>query len=547
MVDRPANKRKFLVFKRADGTEQRVELMSTDTKLTLNKETKQSVLAALASPLDLLTTLVAKVETALETDELLALPESLVTDALGIGQAVVATVAPSLQHEVEAAQQAIELAKSAGTGATIMKNVIEAANAAAAKLEEPTGKLNAETLAVVKRIHAGLSVLKARFPVSLTKSEDDLPAPALALPSDLGKASGVAARVLREVADTGAAVLKAMEALESGTLLKAGPVRAIVRMSDSAQALEEKFPAEAAADVAVSVSKARLVELAKGMASPADVAMALAGVIKELPGTPQDIMDAVGALCEMIAPYCNGGAAAGGSADQVAMSEKADVAKAEWDTAYINDLPDSAFLYIEAGGSKDADGKTEPRSLRHFPVRDASGAVDEAHARDAIGRIPQSDAPGLDDAKKASLQDEARKLMESVKKTEVVETTKTEPAPAASETATPPAAVSTEITVTPTPNPELEKAIAELNKATEIIKKLEGEQKTVITKHEGEVATLKADIAKLQKSTEAPASRPTEGSPARVNKTGNGVPIYPNDYNDPEYKAAVAKAGGLVY
>jgi hypothetical protein len=63
---------------------------------------------------------------------------------------------------------------------------------------------------------------------------------------------------------------------------------------------------------------------------------------------------------------------------------------AVWDTAFINDLPDSAFLFIEDGGEKDADGKTVPRGLRHFPVRDTAGAVDLPHLRNALARIPQS-------------------------------------------------------------------------------------------------------------------------------------------------------------
>lgn len=63
---------------------------------------------------------------------------------------------------------------------------------------------------------------------------------------------------------------------------------------------------------------------------------------------------------------------------------------AVWDTAFINDLPDSAFLFIEDGGEKDADGRTVPRGLRHFPVRDTAGAVDLPHLRNALARIPQS-------------------------------------------------------------------------------------------------------------------------------------------------------------
>ena len=66
---------------------------------------------------------------------------------------------------------------------------------------------------------------------------------------------------------------------------------------------------------------------------------------------------------------------------------------AVWDTAYMNNLPDSAFLYVQAGGTKDAQGMTVPRSLRHFPVKDAGGKLDMPHLRNALVRIPQSNAP----------------------------------------------------------------------------------------------------------------------------------------------------------
>lgn len=64
--------------------------------------------------------------------------------------------------------------------------------------------------------------------------------------------------------------------------------------------------------------------------------------------------------------------------------------KAVWSTAFINNLPDSSFAYIESGGSKDEEGKTKPRSLRHFPYKDASGKVDLPHLRNALARAPQS-------------------------------------------------------------------------------------------------------------------------------------------------------------
>jgi 2'-5' RNA ligase len=86
---------------------------------------------------------------------------------------------------------------------------------------------------------------------------------------------------------------------------------------------------------------------------------------------------------------------------------------AEWSTAYVNTLPDSSFLYIsksEATG-KDEDGRTVPRSARYFPVKDANGRVDLPHVRNAIARIPQSNAEGLTDAKKTGLQNQARGLL----------------------------------------------------------------------------------------------------------------------------------------
>ncbi len=54
--------------------------------------------------------------------------------------------------------------------------------------------------------------------------------------------------------------------------------------------------------------------------------------------------------------------------------------RAELSSAEQNDLPDSAFAYIEPGGKKDADDKTTPRKLRHYPVHD------KPHAQNALAR-----------------------------------------------------------------------------------------------------------------------------------------------------------------
>ena len=48
-------------------------------------------------------------------------------------------------------------------------------------------------------------------------------------------------------------------------------------------------------------------------------------------------------------------------------AQPADVAKAEMSGKSKNDLPDSAFAYIESGGKKDDEGKTTPRRSAPLP------------------------------------------------------------------------------------------------------------------------------------------------------------------------------------
>lgn len=58
-----------------------------------------------------------------------------------------------------------------------------------------------------------------------------------------------------------------------------------------------------------------------------------------------------------------------------------------------NDLPDSAFAYIEPGGKKDAEGKTVPRSKRHLPYKNAQGQIDLPHVRNALARLSNTQIP----------------------------------------------------------------------------------------------------------------------------------------------------------
>jgi hypothetical protein len=73
-----------------------------------------------------------------------------------------------------------------------------------------------------------------------------------------------------------------------------------------------------------------------------------------------------------------------GATDVEVKTVEGDVEKAEMSAKEMNDMPDSDFAYVEPGGTKDEDGKTVPRSNRHFPIHD------KAHVRNALARAPQS-------------------------------------------------------------------------------------------------------------------------------------------------------------
>lgn len=89
-----------------------------------------------------------------------------------------------------------------------------------------------------------------------------------------------------------------------------------------------------------------------------------------------------------------------------------EILKAKWSNKFINDLPDSSFLYIKPGGEKDEDNKTKPRSLRYFPIKDPNGSIDLPHLRNALARITQSALPK---EVKESLIKAAKKMLEDTK------------------------------------------------------------------------------------------------------------------------------------
>jgi hypothetical protein len=80
--------------------------------------------------------------------------------------------------------------------------------------------------------------------------------------------------------------------------------------------------------------------------------------------------------------------------------------EAEWDTAYINDLPDSSFAVIEPAYPE----KTQDKRCRHLPFKDKDGKVDLPHLRNALARMNQIE-PVTDSISTADLRAKAQKAL----------------------------------------------------------------------------------------------------------------------------------------
>jgi hypothetical protein len=100
------------------------------------------------------------------------------------------------------------------------------------------------------------------------------------------------------------------------------------------------------------------------------------------------------------------------SAEECMRSLFGQLTEATWTAASINDLPDDAFAYIESGGKKDASGKTVPRSLRHFPLKDKNGKYDQAHVVNALQRLNQTT---VSDSAKASIKSKIKTAYHALK------------------------------------------------------------------------------------------------------------------------------------
>lgn len=83
---------------------------------------------------------------------------------------------------------------------------------------------------------------------------------------------------------------------------------------------------------------------------------------------------------------------------------------AKWTRAYMNRLPDDAFLYVdkECVEVRDAQGRSHPLECRYFPFKNQAGNVDLPHLRNALARIPVTRLPS---DVKSKVRDKAERLL----------------------------------------------------------------------------------------------------------------------------------------
>lgn len=89
----------------------------------------------------------------------------------------------------------------------------------------------------------------------------------------------------------------------------------------------------------------------------------------------------------------------------------------KWTRAYINDLSDSAFAIVSARLKKDTDDKSK---YRGYSYKNADGAIDVSHLRNALARIAQmiEGSPGIgkSDFNEEELKSGQKKLIAAAKK-----------------------------------------------------------------------------------------------------------------------------------
>jgi HK97 family phage major capsid protein/HK97 family phage prohead protease len=174
-----------------------------------------------------------------------------------------------------------------------------------------------------------------------------------------------------------------LEAIKSGSLTGMSYTGVFLRSDPPLRPFERYGPDRAGELQLVTRLETALIEYGP-TPNPTFADAAIVGVRNRRPQVDETEPQVEPQEREIITVAARADAAAEPVEDDVAEEAQDPVERAQMSSGAINDLPDSAFAYIEPGGTKDDQGKTVPRSKRHFPIHDA------AHVRNALARAPQS-------------------------------------------------------------------------------------------------------------------------------------------------------------
>jgi hypothetical protein len=197
LVDRAANKKRFLVVKRASAK-------SGDDKmpdLTMSKGHKERALKGLTDGLEALTALVETVRGAAEVDVAVPVWPSALTDGvLGLAKSLLSSAHPNVEQTpavTEAAKTiADEIAKTEPPA--MFKSAGDEAKDLAEKIDAVDGAIAPELADAVKGLLVKIEAAAVKATLDVTKIDAPIDPK---LPINVVKASGVASRILREVAD----------------------------------------------------------------------------------------------------------------------------------------------------------------------------------------------------------------------------------------------------------------------------------------------------------------------------------------------------------
>jgi hypothetical protein len=214
IVDRAANRRKFLVVKRGSA-------MSDEIKKV--EEQAPTVLQALSDGLGKLVGIVERVKQAMETTPEVekSLDSSLASELHLVGTSL-----------LKVAEIPVDTSKAEGVLTQTLRSVAETAMSIAQSVAE-SAQLKPSDLEGVKALAAKLMSVCESYPSPVTQGED----------AELEKAEGILSRTLRQVSEQ---AMSLAQSVGESTELKSDDLDAVKAISDKLKSVIDKYPSPVA-------------------------------------------------------------------------------------------------------------------------------------------------------------------------------------------------------------------------------------------------------------------------------------------------------------